>query len=660
MAKSRHRRKPTTRAARPAGNAKLHAVLEAAHQLMDDGNLTQARALFTELHQRYPDNREALQNLAYVSQQMGDLATYLTHCAELVERFPNDPQLLLALASAYALNNHPALLLRTDRVFLERWPDHPEAERLQKALPEIEAGVLKMISEVGLTGEEGLRIAELHEEVQVCLHANRYTEGRQLALQLIERWPSFAPPYNNLSQLYFMDGMLKEAIETARQVLSFAPDNFQAVANLARMLFLGGQREEAAQMAAKLKTLHSEMPDFWLKQAETFSFLGDDEAVLAAFRGAEQAGALEKLDHAGLLCHLAAVAQLRLGDEQAARDLWEEALDLDPDLELAQANLDDLNRPVAERHGPWAYNFAYYLPRRRAEELITQIKLAGKKPEAIKHAARQFLQANPDIVALAPVLLNRSDMHAAEFLMTLAGATETPELLAALKDFALGQRGSDSLRLRAAHQVSQHGLIPAGEMTIWTQGAWNQVLLINTEITAEMGEWNVPGKARRLAEKGYYELSAGKAGRAEQLFIEALKLAPGDPRLLNNLAQAYNMQGRKDEYRQLRQQIYAEHPDYFFGIVQAAQDHIEHGELEQAQDLLTPLLQQKKLHFSEFATLMTAQIQLYLKQGKRDLARSSFNMLEQVYPDHPNVEALRLSVSPPDFSQLMRKPFGLR
>jgi tetratricopeptide (TPR) repeat protein len=229
-----------------------------------------------------------------------------------------------------------------------------------------------------------------------------------------------------------------------------------------------------------------------------------------------------------------------------------------------------------------------------------------------------------------------------------------------VKSFALGQRGSDQLRIHAANLAVKHQLLPAGALSMWTQGAWHEILLIQTEISGEPTEWNVPAKAKRLAEKAHHELRAGKTQSAERLINEALKLAPGDPRLLHSLAQAYKLQGRNTEYQQLWRQVHEQYPDYFFGIIDAAMAHLENHELDQAQTLLTNLLQRRKLHISEMAALCLAQIELALKQGKRELARSSLRILEQVYPEHPSLEALRARVEPPDFSQLFRKPLGWR
>lgn len=657
MAKSRHRRKPKGRSLRWASTAKPLAKLGLAQELIEDGRLSEAHQLLEELQRLYPNRADVVQSLAYVCHALGNSASYLQHCIKLQQLTPDEEYNLLALASAYTMNARAALALRTYRQFLTRWPEHPEAAHVREIVDKLEAGLQEMIAEAGFVAAEGVAAAELHEEVQVALDGGRYEEGYALAQKLIERHPRFAPVYNNLSQMQFLNGQTEAALETARHVLSFAPDNFQATANLARMLFLLGRPAEAQPLAEKLKTLHSENRDIWVKKAETFSFLGDDQAVLDAFYEAEKTDLLEEHFEPAIIYHLAAAAEARLGQEARAREHWKKALELSPNLALAQENLDDLNSPVGERHGPWAYSLAYWLPRARLDEMLAQIKPDRKGEAALVQSVQKYLSDHPDITQLIPLLLERSDPRAAEFALHLAETAQTPELLAAVKNFATGQRGSDSLRMRAANIAIKHDLLSAGLVKMWIRGAWNEVMLINTEISVEPEEWGIPAKAKRLAEKAHHRLLDGDYEYAERLLQEALRLAPNDPRILNNLGQAYKAQGRDNEHRRLMQQIREQNPDYSFGIINEARECLARNEVDKAIELLAPLWQKKKMHISEMAILCTAQIEVHLKRGDYDAARSCFNLLEQVYPDHPNVEILRARLQKLDVTQMLRQ-FG--
>lgn len=658
MAKSKHRRKPKSRPpSAPAGNFKVLAGLQVADDLMEDGEISEARQILEDMHCQYPSRSDVLQNLAYSCHQLGDLSSYLTYCEKLAKLTPESAENALALASAYAINFRPLLALRVYRGFLTKWPEHKEAFRIRKDVAALETGAQSYLAEADLTGEEGLATLMQHEEIQVLLHDGRYKEGEALARKLIASYPQFAPAHNNLSLMLHLTGRMEEAIAVARHVLSFAPDNFQAMGNLVRFLFLNGQREEAAAMANRFKALRSDNPDLWVKQAETFSFLGDDEAVLTAFRQAEKAAINDKVPNPALIYHLAAVASLWLGREADARQHWKTALSLSPGMDLARKNLADLQKPAGERHGPWAYDLGYWLPRDTIEALIRQMTVQKPNATSIKRIVENFLRSRPDLRQLIPLLLERCDPTAAEVVLMLAGASQNPELLEAAKNFALGQRGSDQLRFRAAQLSVEAGLLPGGEVRMWSRGEQTTLIFFNTEITGEPSHWNVPRQAQRLAEKAMEQLQQGQGAKAERLLNQALELAPSDIRLRNNLAAAYKLQGRETEYRRMIEQLYAEAPDYFFACAQMAELLIERGQTKEAALMLKPLSTLKKMHFSELAMLCTVHINLALKEGRRDTARSWLNIFERVYPDHYNIKVLRSRIEGNQISDLLKIPF---
>jgi tetratricopeptide (TPR) repeat protein len=209
-------------------------------------------------------------------------------------------------------NGLPSLALKAVRDFLQRAPDHPKAAEAQKMAAVLENALATLLTELGVAGEEGQRLAELHEEVQSRLNQGHYARARQLAADFLRRHPNFAPVLNNLTQAYAVEGYLTEALTTTERVLAFEPDNIHALSNRTRCLVLLGRLDEARQSAQQLKASNAPAVDGSLKKAEALSYLGDDEEVLAVFHKAEKNAEDEPVLHRGMLWHLAAVAALRL------------------------------------------------------------------------------------------------------------------------------------------------------------------------------------------------------------------------------------------------------------------------------------------------------------------------------------------------------------
>jgi tetratricopeptide (TPR) repeat protein len=209
---------------------------------------------------------------------------------------------------------------------------------------------------------------------------------------------------------------------------------------------------------------------------------------------------------------------------------------------------------------------------------------------------------------------------------------KTPELLAALKAFALGNRGPDRLRLEAAQVASQEGLMPSGMVKMWNQGEQKELLLMAMEIS-ERPSVTHSKPVRQLAGEGILALKAGAAQKAESLFQEALALEPDSPDIKFNLVSTYQLQGRGEEARALLTKIHQDYPDYAFAPILLARQHLQKKEVEAAQKLLDPLLQRQHFHFQEFSQFCEAEIELSLAKKLPEAARTWLGMWERVAPD---------------------------
>jgi tetratricopeptide (TPR) repeat protein len=655
--KKKQRSKKKDRRAGPPSQVSFHR-LEEVEDLIRRGKLPEARDLLEALERRYPGNEDLLFLLASVYHDLQEFTHYQAAVERLHRLAPNRAEYTLQLAGAYLLDGHPFLARRTFCRFLERWPDHPRAAEARATLERLEATIPQLLGEVGLTGDDAAEVAALHEEVHSLLTQGKYHQAREAAERLLRLRPEFAAAHNNVGESWFREGRPDQAIAAAQRVLGFDPDNFHALSNLTRYLFLGGRHDESRQYAERLRAVHSAFPDSWAKKAEAFSYLGDDQAVLDALRGYEQAGKEGAPQSLALLYHLAGVAAYRLEREDEARDHWRQALRHAPGFDLTRANLDDLDRPVGERNAPWPFNLAYWVSLRTIEALSAHVERAGRraKDDAVSREVRHFLAEHPGLAGLVPALLDRGDPQGREFAYRLALMADTPELTAALRDFAFSRRGPDEMRIQAANAACEAGLIPAGTTRLWIQGEWQELLLFGFELHGQPVHRH-SRQVEQLTAEAMEALYDDDGERAERLLKKALEQEPDAVDLLNNLATAYKVQGRVEEGDALTRQIHERDPDYLFARVDVAHQHIQNGELDRARELLKPLLTRRRLHFSEFAALCIGQISLFLAEGNREAARQWLQMWENADPDNPQLPEFRERVNEPRW---LERLFGRR
>ncbi|MCI0461088.1 MAG: tetratricopeptide repeat protein [Gemmataceae bacterium] len=632
---AKKRKQPARRS--KATDRRLRDALDQVDALIARRQWAEARTRLDNLLRTYPQHEEILRNLAEVAFHLKDAHTFQYSCEMLYAQCPQDRHLPYMLTMAYVQNGWLSLALAMARRAVAQDPANENAAGTRKLLVELEPLVHAEVTRLGLDGADGLECLTLHDQVRSFLAQGRYAKAREVADQLAQRRPQFAPAYNNGAEACYHDGRLAPAIDLEQRLLAFEPENVFALANLVRFLVVAGKVEEAQRHADRLKALQPPNKELVVKQAEALSCLGDDLGVLAVCERGRQLTDPGGPEDNALLYHLAAVAAYRQGREEDARTCWMSALRAVPHFELARDNLDDLKRPVGERNAPWSYPFKHFVPKKLIEGLLTRMASVHGPgaDEAVRRDPLRYLEVHPEIEGLVPLLLDRSDRAGRELALRLVGLFRTPGMLQAVRDFALGQRGADALRLQAAELAQAAGLLPAGPSRLWLGGEWHGGVMQRFEIHGDPVERTHAPGVFDLLTQGVTALREGHAARAEQALRQALAIDPDDPVVMNNLAVACAQLGRTDESEAISIRLHERHPDYLFGRTALANLAAERGEFERARKLLEPLLTRSRMHVGEFAALCMAQINLYLAEGNREQARHWLGMWRQVTPDHP-------------------------
>ena len=153
-------------------------------------------------------------------------------------------------------------------------------------------------------------------------------------------------------------------------------------------------------------------------------------------------------------------------------------------------------------------------------------------------------------------------------------------MLEALREFCLSDRGPDALRIETANYLCRMDVLPSGRTRMWIGGRWSEIELVGFEITEEpTGPLHAP-PVDDWAYEAMQALHRRDGKRAQDLLEKCLERVGDAPDLLNNLAVAYEAQGRHEEATQLLRQIHERWPDYFFGRVSMAKLAIRAGDFE--------------------------------------------------------------------------------
>jgi tetratricopeptide (TPR) repeat protein len=631
--------KPPLQSAQRALPKRLREQLAEVDELVEEKELLEARTLLYELDREYPGRVDVVGCLAEVAYDLHDMESYQYACEQWFKLEPANDEVALGLAGAYLSNMRPCLALRAFQNFLKKWPDHPHAPDARQTISGLEEALPGMLAEVGLSGDEGYQISLLHEELQTRMSQGKYAAARRLAEEILRRKPDYVPVLNNLSAIHFMEGNTAQAVATAHRVLEAEPDNIHALSNLIHFLCSNAQFAEARALASRLKNSQAPAYEGWLKKMEGLSYLDDDAGVRDLFEQVQQTGELDQQHTSPYLLHLAAAAEARLGDVKQAKQHWEQALKIAPGLDAARENLTDARLPIGERHGPWAFELRQWLSPQAGQALhqLLEKNIRVRRDTALETTARAFLQQHPEVIALIPVLLDRVDPEGCQLVTMMVYAADRPELWAALKDFALGQRGSDQLRQEVARELKIKGLLPEGPVPMWLKGEWRAIEIFGFEIYTEPIDQGHSAKVKKLIRQAL-DATYDDPARAERLLKQALELEPNAPDVLNNLAAVYSYQGHETEAKAIIHEVFEKHPDYFFARTNEIKLLIHARQIDRAQELLQPLLKQQRYHVSEFGALASVQIELCLARKEKEAARSWYEMLQGIDPDSVYLE----------------------
>ena len=637
----KRKKKSTRLATQGFGRKNLDAELRRVKAVVLKQDWSAACQILEPLSQQYPQEKRVWEYLTDVSFEAGKTTLYQKACEGLFAADPTGENAFM-LGGAYLKNMHPLLALQAFRQVLERDPDHKLASEARDTIKKLEPMLEEVLAEMGLSeAAGGMEIALLHERGQAYLGQGDAAAARAAEEEVLARHPEFLSARNNLSLISWMEGDVDGAIATAQDVLEREADNIHALSNLIRFWVISGNDAAARPYGERLKTSQAKAWDGWTKKVEGLSYLADDAAVVDVWRQAQAAG-VEGSPASSLFYHLSAVSLARLGDEKQAISQWKKALEETPGYQLARENLNDIRKPIGQRHGAWPLSWEQWLTPKSSAELhqVITTKLRSTQPEKLISGLKDFLNRHPDVMAILPRILERGGPKGQEFILANAEQLKTPELLALIKDFALSQNGPDQMRNRAATLASQANLLPKANVTLWVRGEWRDVMLMAYEFHGEpITEHSKP--VEQLLGQALHRLrqdDAKQAVEAEALLSEALELEPEAPDLQHNLAIAFKLQGREEDSNALTRDIVSRCPDYLFASASLAQIHLNEGDIEAAEALLHPFLCRDRFHFLEFSTFADAYIELLVAKKQKDGARTWLQVWEKVNSEDPTLQ----------------------
>ncbi len=624
---------------------KLLIALDEVDERISRRDFSTALEILNELEVRWPNHRLILSQLVNLYRDLGDIGSMEKTAERWARVSPNDPDVIAQWSWSLGMAGMPALAKQAIRQFLERWPDHSLSVGMRDdILVKCQEQALDLIRSLGLNDDEhGWRVVETHERIFQATQRSEIDRVIQLGEAALRDQIFVTAIFNNLSEAYFHSARLPEALLTAQRAAEFAPTNLTAQFNVVRFLLLLGRREEAHRTADVIRSIRPTRFDFWGRLVATFVLLERYDEALQVAADAKSFGEHDgwKTPDAAELHHATAVALANRNRISEAETEWRSALKVRLGYAWAQVNLDDLRQPVGQRNGPFLYPFANLVPRKLIDQLGAYLKQLGHvSNDEHSLAMRRYCEEHPGLQTAIPVLLGIGDDAAREVGMTFAKLIRTPELLDALRDFALGNRGTDKRRMNAIQLLREVGAELAQPIRFFSNGAWTEIQTLGIEVTGEAIA-TVPAHVQPQMDRGHAALQRGDFHTGERCFREVIAAEPTLAAAHNNLAVSLLSQNRDAEAEPILRHVLTFDENNAIARCHLAKLALLNDDENAAVELLKPLRCPRKFHFTEFAAMTAVDIELTLRKGNIDSAKEFLKSLEKIYPASANLPMLR-------------------
>ena len=148
-------------------------------------------------------------------------------------------------------------------------------------------------------------------------------------------------------------------------------------------------------------------------------------------------------------------------------------------------------------------------------------------------------------------------------------------------------------------------------------------------------------------DKIYSQIQKGNKTVIRKL-LNLIERHPKNPQLKNYLSSAYAASGNRQKAIEVNNWILQEHPNYLFGLLNKAYNHIQEGEIEKVTEILGKDMELRSLypdrdefHLAEFTGFTKLAVVYFSETKDFNQAEIRMDMLNDIAPDHLDTETAK-------------------
>src|SRR5262249_46104274 len=343
--------------------AQSEADLDEGRKLLAEGRFTEAAAAFHRHKQSFPSDARAYFHAGLALAEAGRWNEAALELHEAVRLDPRHVETRILQASVFARlrQNQAAIetlatvvksnaVERLDANWLWRFSDvYYRLERFDDALRALDLLEKRAPGDPRLDQNRG----------QVYVVKGNFDLALQAFKKCIEKLPKNAPAYFELGKIYYQRNELEASQKALREAVRLDPDQPEYFLKLGQVCLALGQTEEAIERLTRVERLDPALSQTYYALGSAYHQQGNQTKSAEYRRKYQEISAeqrkKQKLEEDVSRLISQGEKQLDQGDEAAARNLFEQAVRLDPKNWDANGYLVEMILPTAEWRRAYPY-----------------------------------------------------------------------------------------------------------------------------------------------------------------------------------------------------------------------------------------------------------------------------------------------------------------
>jgi predicted Zn-dependent protease len=616
-------------------------ILSEIEDLFDQEAWQEAYTALLMLEIEYPKAPEVYALMTMLGEQVQDFSLLTKGAYHWARLAPYHPDIVATWAQVAMANSYLGHARRANQQLLLHWPDHEHAEAAKEQLAEIDSAWDEFITDMQFKqASNPNQFMCWFEDAQFALEEERWEDAFRCTRNILSKLPSH-PPSKHMSALaQFHRGQIDAALAIGTELLEEEEQpSITTMAMMVQILSLLERHDEAKQLVHDIRERGKDDESDWHRTMDACAYVYDAEGILEAveevqewLEESEEEQGWGDLEAADQMALLAGVAHVWNGDQEQGKVWFKRVLQVDPNDQMAQENLEQLDLPAHDQFKAWNHHLFHFVPMSIAKELLMLLQSSQEDDSERNKRNLDTLLSNYSFWPfIFRKLLIDAGPQSAQLALALLITTDRKEFWDIAEEIAFQPEGPFDIREELLVLLKEKGsLTPGKAYPFWEIGEETQWLYLPYEIESPT---DIDESYRASLETLREQLEAQEWDKVEQGIKDLRNNHPDRPESMRFEAMLAEARNDQETAHSLCQTWLESHPNDVWAHSKLALDAIGQGDADKAKEHLLICEQQQTCDRTSLRLFCEAEIAFWQHQSNEECASQWLNFSASHFKD---------------------------